>query len=54
MSDLIISKTTLSEWVGFELTDAEVERLSTAIPHSTVPEAVATIADSFRSFDQES
>lgn len=43
--DLItITRGTLQDWVGRRLTDEEVERIFTALPHSSVPEAIATIA----------
>lgn len=43
--DLItITRGTLQDWVGRPLTDDEVERIFTALPHSSVPEAIATIA----------
>lgn len=44
MHTIAISRATLHDWVGRALTDEEVARIYSALPHSSVPEAVATIA----------
>lgn len=49
-NDITIPVDTLLEWAG-PLTTAQVARLAEAIPHSSVPEAVATIADAIRDDD---
>jgi restriction endonuclease S subunit len=40
----------LEAWACQSLTDEQVEQLEDAIPNSSIPEAIATIIDSF---DQE-
>ena len=44
---IVISRDRLDEWAGRELSDSEVDRLKRAIPCSSIPEAIGTIADSF-------
>lgn len=41
--DLIIPRDLLSEWAGWELSDEQLDILATAIPHSSVPDAVGTM-----------
>lgn len=41
-----LTRDQLESWAGRELTDEEVEALDTAIPESSIPEAVATIVGS--------
>lgn len=41
-----ITRDQLECWVGRELSDDEVRALDDAVPHSSIPEAIATIADS--------
>jgi hypothetical protein len=43
---VIISRDQLEAWAGRPLTNEQVERLDRAIPHSSIPEAVATIVES--------
>lgn len=44
----VVTREQLEQWVGSKLTDREVRRLVAAIPNSSVPEAIATIADGLR------
>ena len=44
---ITISRDRLDEWAGRELSDNEVDQLKRAIPYSSIPEALRTIADSF-------
>lgn len=44
---IFLTRDQLNAWAGFPLTDEHVDRLDDALPHSSVPEAIATIADTF-------
>ena len=46
---IIIDRYALEEWSGRSLSDDEVARLEKALPHSTLPDTIATIVDSFES-----
>jgi hypothetical protein len=41
-----LTRDQLQAWAGRELTDEEVEQIDEAIQHSSIPEAINTIADS--------
>lgn len=43
----IISREQAEEWAGRKLSDEEVERLSDAIPFSSIPDAIDTIVNSW-------
>ncbi|MGW4345333.1 hypothetical protein ACWEL8_09675 [Streptomyces sp. NPDC004690] len=43
---ITLSPAVLNEWAGFELSPHQLERLAKALPFSSVPDAVGTIADS--------
>lgn len=45
---LVIARRQLESYAGRSLTDSEVERIERALPHSSIPEALATIADALR------
>jgi hypothetical protein len=42
---VIISRDQLESWAGRTLSDEEVARIGDALPHSSVPESVGTIAE---------
>lgn len=42
---ITLTRDQLQAWAGRELTDDEVEMLEWAIPNSSIPEAINTIAD---------
>lgn len=42
---ITLTREQLEAWAGRELTDEEVEALDTAIPESSIPEAIATITE---------
>ena len=44
-----LTRDQLQAWAGRELTDEEVEALDRAIPDSSIPEAIQTLADSLSS-----
>lgn len=44
----VVTREQLEQWVGRTLTDRDVRRIIKAIPNSTVPEAIASIADGLR------
>lgn len=44
---VMISRSALAAWTGRDLTDSEVERLSQAIPHSSIPDALGEVAGQF-------
>jgi hypothetical protein len=44
---VMIPRSTLTAWTGRDLTDSEVERLSRAIPHSSIPDALGEVAEQF-------
>lgn len=44
----VVTREQLEQWVGSKLTDREIRRIIKAIPNSTVPEAIASIADGLR------
>lgn len=44
-----LSRDQLEAWAGRELSDEEVEALDEAIPNSSIPEAINTIADGLSS-----
>lgn len=41
-----LTREQLNDWAGRILSDGEVEALEEAIPNSSIPEAIGTIADS--------
>jgi len=41
---ITLTRTQLEEWAGEALTDQQVEALEEAIPYSSIPEAINTIA----------
>jgi hypothetical protein len=41
---ITLTRGQLEAWVGFTLTDEQVEQLDEAIPNSSIPEAISTIA----------
>lgn len=43
----LISPEQANSWAGRDLTPDEVDRLAEAIPHSSIPEAIATITSSW-------
>ncbi|MGC0386665.1 hypothetical protein [Streptomyces sp. SAI-129] len=43
---ITISRATLTAWAGFDLSPDQLARLARALPFSSVPDAVGTIADS--------
>jgi hypothetical protein len=49
----MITRNQLNAWAGFTLTDEQVARIAESLPHSTMPEVVATIADDFRPDDDD-
>lgn len=42
---ITLTRGQLEAWAGFTLTDAEVEALDEALPNSSIPEAICTIAE---------
>lgn len=44
--DITLTRDQLEAWAGRELSDEEVEALDTAIPQSSIPDAVRTIVES--------
>jgi hypothetical protein len=44
---ITLSRGQLEAWAGRPLADDEITNLEDAIPHSSIPEAVGTIVDSF-------
>jgi len=50
---LVLSRGQIDAWAGYTLTDEQFARLCQAVEHSSIPEAIATIADSMRTPDQE-
>ena len=44
---IVLTEQELSRWAGRTLTVEELDRLAECIQHSSIPEAVATIVDSF-------
>ena len=49
----LISPEQADDWAGFRLTSGQLERLSAAIPHSSIPDAIATIFDGFDISDDD-
>ena len=43
----LITPEQADNWAGFRLTSGQLERLSAAIPQSSIPDAIATIFDGF-------
>jgi hypothetical protein len=44
---IILTTADLNEWAGRTLSEDEIERLAECVQHSSIPQAVATIVDSF-------
>lgn len=47
MIDIVLTREQIESWAGRSLTDDEMERLDECIPHSSIPDAIDTIVDSF-------
>ncbi|MGW4720856.1 hypothetical protein [Nocardia sp. NPDC004260] len=47
----LITREQAESWAGRALSDDEMDRLDDAIPNSSIPEAIATIIDSFQTAD---
>jgi hypothetical protein len=45
---ITLTRDQLNAWSGFDLTDDQVEELEEAIPNSSIPEAIAMIAEQFQ------
>lgn len=45
---VILTRDQIEEWAGTRLTPCEIERLTNAIPHSSIPEAVGEIVAGIR------
>lgn len=43
-----LDRATLEEWIGRRTTPEERDRIARAIPYSSIPEALSTIADGVR------
>ncbi len=48
---IYVSRDRLEEYAGQPLTDEQVRRIADAVPHSSIPEAIATIASHLDIFD---
>jgi hypothetical protein len=47
-SGITLTRAQLDAWAGFALTDEDVERIEEALPLSTLPDVVGTIAFAVR------
>jgi hypothetical protein len=50
---ILLTTGQLEEWAGRALSQDEIARITDAIPHSTVPEAIGLIADGMKERDNE-
>jgi hypothetical protein len=50
-SSPVITRAQVEEWTGQWISDDHLQRLSRALPHSSVPDAIATIVTNFQKHD---